>query len=527
LQETPILSLAEPFRWPSTSGGWLQAPPSPVSSAAMSAAASLSAVVKEEGASVRVLLPDRAGSLRVAAALGEGWSAGRRRSSRRRQAFESGQRVQVQLREPSGYHLSILPLVAAGETVGVIELIASADRSEQRQDAILALVRQSAALVKLSMERAESQRSIDGMARLLTLASELNQAMTPVAAMLMVAEGCRQQINGPVAVVRPDRSRQGWFLGAGTGLGARRRAELRRAVALAPRSGRREAQRRRLARAFAGATGQAGHVLDAGAAALIVPLGAMAHHAGFLSTASSLLEQELTQRAGLNRTSDLDVGIAWTAHELKAPLVGARAALEHVMTSQSDPTLEGADLLRSTRDELGRLSELIDPLLRWSAGRGSLRKRRADLVQVVRDAVRSSVLAGGGGRVVVQAPPSLYASIDPVQLRAAFANVIRNALAYSQATVVVRVENRDTVARVSIRDRGPSIRPEERDAIFEPFVRGSQAGGRPGGRGLGLFIARRVAEAHGGYIRLEPRRVGASFSFEIPLGTERRRASAS
>jgi signal transduction histidine kinase len=138
-------------------------------------------------------------------------------------------------------------------------------------------------------------------------------------------------------------------------------------------------------------------------------------------------------------------------------------------------------------------------------------------------------LAGGGERIVIEAPQSLYTSIDPAQMRGAFANVIRNALAYSppSSPVVVRVEDRGCVARVSIRDRGPSVLPEERAMIFEPFGRGRLPGSVRTGTGLGLFIARRVAEAHGGSIRLESSKVGALFCFEVPLGAEGRRASAS
>jgi two-component system sensor histidine kinase GlrK len=67
-----------------------------------------------------------------------------------------------------------------------------------------------------------------------------------------------------------------------------------------------------------------------------------------------------------------------------------------------------------------------------------------------------------------------------------------------------------------VQDRGPGIPPEEREAIFEPFLRGSRAPARPGS-GLGLFIAKRVIEAHGGELRLEPAPVGATFRVELPM----------
>ncbi|MGH2672102.1 MAG: sensor histidine kinase [Gaiellales bacterium] len=464
----------------------------------------------------------------MAATLGEAWRSGRRRSSRRRQAFETGHHAQVQLREPQGHSLSILPLVTDDEIVGVIELIARADRVEERQEAILALVRQSAVLIKMSRERAESERSMRGMARLVALASELNTAVGPVDVMRVAAETCWDQLDAPVAVAKPDRAGEGWFVAAAIGWGVRKQTELRRVLASTSRRGRRDSQQRRLERAYEIVAGRRAQLLEVGTAVLMLPRASMSQHAGFLRTVASLLEQELSQRVGLpGEAHDLDVGIAWTAHELKAPLVGARAALEHVLETQNDH--EGSELLRSTKLELDQLTELVDPLLRWSSGRGSLRKRRADLVEIVRDAVRSCALSGGGERIVVEAPASLFVSVDAAQMRVAFANVIRNALVYSprSSPILVRVEQHGSVARVSIRDRGPSVLPEERRVIFEPFGRGRLQSTVRAGSGLGLFIARRVAEAHGGSVRLESSRVGARFCFEIPLGAERRRASAS
>ena len=109
------------------------------------------------------------------------------------------------------------------------------------------------------------------------------------------------------------------------------------------------------------------------------------------------------------------------------------------------------------------------------------------------------------------------------------ANVVRNALGYSPPTtpVTVCVETDGDVARVLVRDRGPGIPAAERHLIFDPFARGGAADGGRGGKGLGLFIARRVVEAHGGVIGLRPVRPGAEFCIELPLADGRSTLSAS
>src|SRR5437667_202548 len=80
----------------------------------------------------------------------------------------------------------------------------------------------------------------------------------------------------------------------------------------------------------------------------------------------------------------------------------------------------------------------------------------------------------------------------------------RAALDYSPpgTPVAVRVQGRGPTVRIGVRDRGPGVPLAERASVFEPFVRG-RGTRRRGGTGLGLYIARRVVEAHGGEIWLE------------------------
>ena len=106
---------------------------------------------------------------------------------------------------------------------------------------------------------------------------------------------------------------------------------------------------------------------------------------------------------------------------------------------------------------------------------------------------------------------------DPVALKRLFGNLIENALRYAgDCNVTVRIMPGKLAVTVS--DNGPGL-PEDRETLFQPFVRGEYSRNRAtGGVGLGLAIARRVAEAHGGTITATNRPEGGSvFEVILPL----------
>ncbi len=169
------------------------------------------------------------------------------------------------------------------------------------------------------------------------------------------------------------------------------------------------------------------------------------------------------------RSRELDLGLAMTAHELREPLLGARIALDHVVRG-SDTTDHG--LLRQTEKELAGLSARIDALLRWSVGSTPLRMVRTDLAQVARDAVRLADRVNSRGRLSLRSPQHVPVRADPIQLRSAIENVVRNAVAYAPSDTPVDVRVYETKLgrpTVTVRDRGPGVPPEERTKIFDPL----------------------------------------------------------
>jgi signal transduction histidine kinase len=493
-----------------------------LSVSAASCARWIRAAAGGESATVRIAVPDASGRLRVIASEGRQDGSSRLSSSRRRAVLKTLHAVHLPVRGSVGVSLGIFPLASDGDAIGVVEVLAPTATIDQRTDVLLAVVEESALVLSGMHVRAETERALAGMSALLRLAAELLWAKTAVEVVRLVVDACHEYLRVPTAGLLPDRDGWGWFLAAADGLGVRRRSALRAAF----RASSNESTSRRLRlpslrlrfREVSGCRDVV--VVRAGTA--VVLLGDVPSGQGdFLDGIGSLLEGVLP-RLGLegvrpSRDRSKELGIAWTAHELKGPLAGARAALDRATDTAT--VAERRELLRRTKEELGQLSDLIDPLLRWSTGADTLKRQRVDLVEVTREAVASSSLGMGPDRVFLYGPDELFLRADPRRLRSAIANVVRNALMYSPVGTPVRVgiEFENRLARVVVRDRGPGIPREEQGTMFDPFSRGRTNGRTRTGSGLGLFIARRVLEAHGGSISLRSSKSGATFVIELPV----------
>jgi signal transduction histidine kinase len=190
--------------------------------------------------------------------------------------------------------------------------------------------------------------------------------------------------------------------------------------------------------------------------------------------------------------------------------------LDRLAQGRDDPETT-RKLLSEAREELDDLASLVDTLLAWAVGVGSLSRDDLDLRRIVEQAVRGCAIEAADSRVRIVAPEGVTVHANGDHLISAISNLVRNALAYSpkESEVIVEAARQNGVARISVRDQGPGVLPDEREAIFDPFRRGRAGRGRRGG-GLGLFIARRAVEAHGGVIWAESGRKGATFRVEIP-----------
>jgi signal transduction histidine kinase len=181
-----------------------------------------------------------------------------------------------------------------------------------------------------------------------------------------------------------------------------------------------------------------------------------------------------------------------------------------------------ASFLALIADETSRLADLIADVLdtsRIEAGTFTYRFDDVDIGELAEEAVSSASV--GQDEVPIQANvrrplPKLRG--DRVRLRQVLGNLIENAVKWSDAGERVDVEVYALNGRVevAVRDSGPGIPRDEHGVIFEKFGRGKGGPGRAG-TGLGLFIARSIAEAHGGTVDVRSATgEGSTFTLVLP-----------
>ncbi len=213
--------------------------------------------------------------------------------------------------------------------------------------------------------------------------------------------------------------------------------------------------------------------------------------------------------------------IATVSHELRTPLTAMTALLENLADGvvPADPEHLGAAL-----EEAQRLGRLVDDLLQLSrleAGIVELDRANVPLRALVEESVAQVTAAGRTGSYGVAVPPDLEVEGDQARLRQLLVNVLDNAGRHAPPGTEVRVSGGAAGGRwwLEVTDDGGGVAPQDRERVFERF--GTDGGG---GTGLGLAVARWVAQLHGGTLRfLDPESGrGARLRLEVPSQRERR-----
>jgi heavy metal sensor kinase len=215
--------------------------------------------------------------------------------------------------------------------------------------------------------------------------------------------------------------------------------------------------------------------------------------------------------------------VADASHELRTPLAAMRAELD-VSLMGDDISLEGREVLESTREEVDRMSRIVDNLLtlaRVDEGRLELLTTHVDLRDAVEGAARPLRTLAKAKQVQLEVDgESAEARADPQRLHQALTNFIENAIKFTQAggEVSVTAWRRNGEVGVTVRDNGPGVPADARAHIFDRFYRADPARRRKGsGSGLGLAICREIAEAHHGRVWVESEQgEGSSFSLSLP-----------
>jgi two-component system OmpR family sensor kinase len=203
------------------------------------------------------------------------------------------------------------------------------------------------------------------------------------------------------------------------------------------------------------------------------------------------------------------------AHEVRNPLGILRGQIE-LLGERLGPDAAPRERERITEmiEEIDRLAAVSDELL--TLGRDAGAREVVAVVPLLEGVARRVTRVTPRAEVAVSAPPELTVVGDPVKLGQAVFNLALNAAQIGGDAVRIRLGAAATADEVTltVADDGPGVPPALRARLFEPFVSGRQEG-----RGLGLSMARQVAERHGGRLELEPTPRGARgavFSLRLP-----------
>jgi len=232
-------------------------------------------------------------------------------------------------------------------------------------------------------------------------------------------------------------------------------------------------------------------------------------------------ESQLREQAALTRLGEM---AAVVAHEVKNPIAGIRGALQ-VIAARMPAELRDRAVIGDIIARLDALNGIVQDLLTYARPR-ELRRERVDLRSLIDNTAellrRDPTLSGTRLRIEGEVEPI---SADPEQLRLVLQNVLMNAAQAmgGQGDIDVTLGGDGAGCRLAVRDHGPGMAPEVRQKAFDAFFTTKHRG-----TGLGLPIAKRIVEAHGGRIDIEPADGGGTrVAIHLPAHGPEARAATS
>ena len=208
--------------------------------------------------------------------------------------------------------------------------------------------------------------------------------------------------------------------------------------------------------------------------------------------------------------------VSTLAHDVRSPLATVRFTLEE-LREEAAPHPEAGSAVRmidAALRQTARISQLAEGLLDLDRIDSSGHLQLDRKVLPARDLVCEALAyVRSGADVTVEIDETLTIDVDPQRFEQIVVNLVGNALRYGRPPVVVTLTRDGPDDRLEVRDHGPGI-PES----LRPHLFGQFAVGGPDGVGLGLWIVRQLAEAHGGRASAEPRDPGVAMVVTFPAG---------
>jgi two-component system sensor kinase FixL len=241
--------------------------------------------------------------------------------------------------------------------------------------------------------------------------------------------------------------------------------------------------------------------------------------------AEAQLAEANDELARLARVNELGEMASTLAHELNQPLSAITNYVEGCRRMLSDIDSRVAGRMRNALDESARQAMRAAEIIRHQREfvvRGETEQRPENIRALVEEAGALALVGSrerGVNRVFEFAPEAGIVLADRVQIQQVLVNLMRNAMeamrASSRRLLLVRTLAERGRVVVEVSDTGPGIPADIEERLFQPFVTS-----KPGGMGIGLSIAKRIIEAHGGEIGFRPGDMGTTFFFSLALAEE-------
>jgi len=237
------------------------------------------------------------------------------------------------------------------------------------------------------------------------------------------------------------------------------------------------------------------------------------------------LAQSLVHERELHQLKSMFVSLV--SHEFRTPLAALQGAADLLKTHFTAATTEMRQRsLESIHSQIRRLSSLLDQataMNRLEEGRVPFSPQPVELLPLVQQWCTAAETEAGRHddvKIEPEQPPAGKIMLDSFLAECIVSNLVANALKYSAPGTPVRVRIRHDRGRLTIVvcDQGIGIPEQLRPFLFQPFHRGANVG-RIKGTGVGLFLARRCAELHGGTIKADERDCGTCFTVTLSAPT--------
>ncbi len=212
------------------------------------------------------------------------------------------------------------------------------------------------------------------------------------------------------------------------------------------------------------------------------------------------------------------------AHDFRTPLTSIKASVTSLLSKRNDNSPQQEELLTVIDEESDRLNHLIEEaaeMARLQAGEIELELHSVLVPDLVEAALKRSRNALGEREVNLKIPPGLPSvRVDLNRAVQVLVQLLDNANLYSPKglPIAITVDANGDSVKINVVDRGPGIGKPEQEMIFEKFYRGPEQQYLARGTGMGLAIAKAIAEAHGGSISVASQLGhGSAFSFILPV----------